>query len=476
MENLSGDIMDRSLSEVVRTIYLARGTGVLQVSGAEGAPRRFHFVEGELHLPSSNPLAAQIGSLLEHGRVTEGLRELLTRIASLIDGLKGGVFSFSAQGGEDDEGGLVGPLPTAELVMLSATQGRAEASLVEQLGGERARLVCTAQPEVLERSPRIDADEVLLLSRLAEPRVLGQILEEVQLGRREALEHLCRLRAVGLVETVRDRQESGELASDAVLRRFSERIARQLEAKPLGLDAAAHRRKLAALLGDLGELNHYQLLGVEATASVDAIHEAYERVGRLAHPSQAEAIGLSGKDEGMRVLFERATEAYLVLTDPLRRSRYDRDAGVGAAAPGPGSGEQTRALARNYYQRAQELVEEEDYHYALELLQQAVHADPRVEYLTLLAEVQSKNPKWLQRAAESYRQALQLAPENLEVRAALGQTFVRLDDPARAMGVFRSILIRDPDHPEAREEMSRLKRELAGKEPRKGLLRRLFGG
>src|SRR5687767_2198272 len=72
--------------------------------------------------------------------------------------------------------------------------------------------------------------------------------------------------------------------SDEELRLFLERIARRLAEQPVGLDAPAHREKVAALLRKSGEASFYQMLALQPTASALEVHEAYERTARLLHP------------------------------------------------------------------------------------------------------------------------------------------------------------------------------------------------
>ena len=212
--------------------------------------------------------------------------------------------------------------------------------------------------------------------------------------------------------------------SDEELRLFLERIARRLVEQPVGLDASAHREKVAALLRKSGEASFYQMLGLSPTASALEVHEAYERTARLVHPSHARYLDLEGRAAVLEVLFERVTQAYLTLSQPERRKRYDREMGPEqwAAAVTPGGShrqEEARDVARRYFERAVELTVSDDYYFAVELAQQAARLDSRPEYHALLGRLQAKNHRWLRSAAENLQKALDLGSKDAELPVIL---------------------------------------------------------
>jgi molecular chaperone DnaJ len=64
-------------------------------------------------------------------------------------------------------------------------------------------------------------------------------------------------------------------------------------------------------------MTHYELLGVQPTATAEQIRDAYRRQARIWHPDRSE----TGSADKMA----RLNDAYRVLSDPGRRAIYDRD-------------------------------------------------------------------------------------------------------------------------------------------------------
>lgn len=247
------------------------------------------------------------------------------------------------------------------------------------------------------------------------------------------------------------------LATADVLKRFLGRIDRSLEHEPLELDLTTHRLRFADALGRCSRGNHYEVLEVPPGAEEPEVHAAYESVARLAHPSHAERLGLAGRQGVAEVVFERVTEAYLVLSDPHRRSLYDRDQGLETARSPGERRKEAGMIARELYARAQNLVDREDYHYALELLQQAVLADPRAaDCWALLGRCRAQNPKWLHMAADNLRKAIQLRPDSNEFRLELAGVEEERGNGEEAARLYREVLERTPGHSVAQDAVERL--------------------
>jgi tetratricopeptide (TPR) repeat protein len=216
--------------------------------------------------------------------------------------------------------------------------------------------------------------------------------------------------------------------TDEEYRLFSERIARALAERPLTIQPREHRERVAELLKQLGEATFYHLLGIDPASGAREVYEAYDGVARLVHPSHASRVGLEGREEVLKVLFERATLGYLTLIELDRRKEYDRDVGPARWTSLRTSTASREEEARRCLARARTLAESEDFHSAIELLRQSVRLAPDAEAYGLLGLLQAKNPQWMDEALESLERAVEMGatepglPEALqEIREKLAQ-------------------------------------------------------
>lgn len=481
MIDLSPSSPGSSVRALVARVHRERRTGVVEVALGEGM-RRLVVRDGELFLPADHPLAEAVAPLLplwpprpENAGAAPRVRGLMARIAFLVGSWDGDARFLD---GEPAGGEMVGPLPTRMLVMEWAA-ARTAADLIAGLGGEPAEVAAVEpadEPTALA-ARLLDPHASVLLSRLSRPTSLADLLRQSGGGRARVVADLARLHAAGLVRsqtppaTAEPPAVLGRAVAPDVLRRYAERIARDLAERPLALDAGSHRSRLADLLARSAGATPYELLAVDVQAPGEEIHAAYERLARLAHPSHAERLGIAAGDRPLWLLFEQATAAYLTLSQPDRRRRYDAEAPASAPAPPPKRADEARQLARSYYERAEALIEAEDFHFAIELLKQAVTSHPRPEYYVLLGRAQAKNPNWLRHAVDSYRRALDLGADDGRVAVALGRLCEEMEQLDEAERHYRAALARDPHDTDARAGIARL----TGGERKPGSLAGLFG-
>lgn len=491
-KELQGDLQTRAILDVLQELHYRRGTGVLEVDGGEHK-RRLFLRDGSLYLAGTHPLARRLGELVgvlsdrSSSTAAADARarclELVERMARVISEWRTGRFRF-VEGPAALAVDLVGPLPTRRLLMVGCTIGATTADLVSRLGGERVHLV--ALPENASSEDPGDLlglgpEEHFLLERLRQPMTLGEIIAESPLDREMTTQKLAQLlaaRKVRILERADPAAVSAPPHDAALLQSLSKRFARNLKDEPLDLSQEAFRARVAELFAGVGAMNFYELLDVDSSATAEVVQSRYEALARQVHPDNEAAYGLTGLKAMLELLFERATQGYLVLSDPERRRKYNQSQAIDLSSSQVTGAErevESKDLARNYFDQAQALVARGDFHYAIELLQMAAKLDRRPDYYLALARVELKNPKWIPRAVDSCRAALELEPHNAEVRYLLGEIYELQGDLERARGQFTAAVREDPNHIQASAKLRILTQSKPARpEVEGGLFGRIF--
>ncbi len=468
---------------VVRSIYLQRLTGLLEVDVAE-EPACLFFRRGELFLDRDDPTALKISPLLaavgdKRSAGDSELGHAMESLAAELCPFPEVQAKFRREHALVVE--LIGPLPTVHFVQEVAVHGCDEIQLIERLGGDAVLLRSSDETPALKQLPGLESNMAKVLVTLAQPATPADLLRGAKGDRLSLLRGLTRLWSVGLVTgppgpTTPSPEWGHEVLSPRLLEQFSDRIAEDLKSSPVELDPSTHRARLADLLSRLGQMDFYQLLGIDPKATGDDVFGAYSRLARIVHPSHAVSLGLEGKDVASRVLFEKATEAYLTLSDPRRRASYNTVAGVHVQVivDRAQREEEKRDIARQNFRRAASCLSQMDFSLAVDLLKEATRMDPQPEYYSRLGLAQSKNPNWHRHAVESYRRAIELDSDDAGIRVGFGQLLEQMGLVQESRDQYRAALQVMPENVEARLGLDRLGPGLVSAGSKTGGFRNLF--
>src|SRR5438128_6890488 len=77
-----------------------------------------------------------------------------------------------------------------------------------------------------------------------------------------------------------------------------------------------------AILGRMGKLDYYAVLGLGRDATTEEVKAVYRQLARAFHPD-ANADAAKAEDFAAAEHFKKITEAYTVLSDPEKRALYD---------------------------------------------------------------------------------------------------------------------------------------------------------
>ncbi|HEX7252835.1 MAG TPA: DUF4388 domain-containing protein [Thermoanaerobaculia bacterium] len=440
------------LPQVLRRIFLESLKGTLTlVRGDE--TRHLFFEKGELRTATSSREGQRIGAFLKRrGWITEQdlswaletvARQGRARLGKIL--VEKGLVSravldaemrrlveeivFSTFEWDDGEyrfqgsTGVLDPdvaltLSTAAIIVEGLRRLPESDVFRERLGDGRRVPSLSTDPMSRYQYLPLTPQEAYLLSRIDGALDLDSLLKIGGPSRNATAKTLYALLSCGIVEWRREGAIPQAVAGGGGFERLNVEVASQgPSASPASDRAPGHAELVKNTYRRIDWLTHYELLGVPPTAGDEQIGQAYFERSRLFHPDLRHREDLTGLEKELTTVFERMKSANETLSDPQRRAEYDASL---AADPVPvhvvesvADPKARQQLASQNFKRAKQLIEEKDFHPAVEMLREAIRFVPdNAEYRFHLAQVEIKNANWVERALDNFKEAARLEPRN----------------------------------------------------------------
>lgn len=441
-----GILAETPLPQVLRRIFLEGLKGTLTlVRGDE--TRHLFFEKGELRTATSSREGQRIGAFLKRrgwitdqdlswaletvakqGRARLGkilvekglvsrqvldaeMRRLVEEIVFSTFEWSDGEYRFqSSTGVLDPDVALT--LSTAA-VIVEGIRRLPEAEIFrERLGEGRQVPVLSSDPMSRYQYLPLSPQEAYILSRVDGRLDLDSLLKIGGTSRAATAKIIYALLSCGILEW---RREGATPTGAGGLEALNVEVAAQTSERTPG-----HAELVRNTYRRIDWLSHYELLGVRPDATSEQIQQAYFERSRLFHPDLRHREDLAHCEKELTTVFERLKTAHEALSDPDRRLEYDASLSA-PSAPMPGTAETAsspqarKQLAAQNYRRARSLIEQKDYHPAVEMLREAIRFVPEsAEYRFALAQVELKNSMWVARGLENLKEAARLESRRVQ--------------------------------------------------------------
>ncbi len=224
------------------------------------------------------------------------------------------------------------------------------------------------------------------------------------------------------------------------------------------------------------QLNHYEILDIDTSASADEIKKAYYRAAREYHPDRHFSLPEDVKGKLLNI-FNFITKAYLTLKDYEKRREYDASVrikvtdvahaaektAVSAAEETPQreqfrpsadseSGDKAKSdIARSNFDEGKGEFRKGRFEEAAHFFATAIYFDSshsEYHYYYGLCFAKTGKPK---EALQSLNRAIELSPNIPDILAEAGHIYLILNCPVRAKGLFDKALRVFPAHKRAGE-------------------------
>ena len=230
--------------------------------------------------------------------------------------------------------------------------------------------------------------------------------------------------------------------------------------------------------------DHFEVLGIERTATEAEVGRAYSYFARLLHPDACRHPELAALSRERDLVFGRLTDASMTLRDPVARARYEqafppRRQPAKTATPVP-TGPVTQEpvlpqasprlaepeapappeeVSEDVFDRGRELLRGERYWELIQLVEPVVSRAPeglQVRLRLLLAQAYQKNPMWKRRTEDVLKQVLDVRPTNVQALLMLASLYAAGQLAQRASSLYRKVLELDPENKEALQGLAAL--------------------
>jgi curved DNA-binding protein CbpA len=198
------------------------------------------------------------------------------------------------------------------------------------------------------------------------------------------------------------------------------------------------------------KVNYYEVLGVERSASEQAIRDRFRQLARESHPDRYRG---ADKAEAERK-FQTLTEALNVLTNKEKRKQHDSELGGGPVR----SHTDLTQVAKVYMGKGVKAFKDGDLRAAYENFDMAVKHNPQDakahHYLALTA---ARFPSMMRQAVQAIEQAVQREPMNPQFLKDAGLICRKASLNAKAERYLEEALKWDSDNIEIQSALAELR-------------------
>ncbi|MET0557024.1 MAG: DUF4388 domain-containing protein [Vicinamibacteria bacterium] len=236
----------------------------------------------------------------------------------------------------------------------------------------------------------------------------------------------------------------------------------EAEEEPLTRDEVLETHRL------LPTRNHFEVLGVAHTATLDQIREAFVRLARRFHPDVQHQPELAGLRSQIEEIFTRLADADRVLSAPPRRAEYERRLALSEvqtllhSSPEPPTPPREEpppaATPEEVVAQAEHLAAEGRHWDALTAIDGVVGGLTgrlRRRAWLVRARALAENPKWRKDAESQIQDVLAEDPGSFEALFVLGQIYQAGGLATRATATFKRVLELRPRHAGARAALGK---------------------
>lgn len=474
---LRGHIRDFRLEDTMIGLQRSGKTGILTVVCGD-VVKKVYVKNGDMIFSASNSDEDRLGDmLLREGKITKeqfdhsvaelkrtGQRQggilvqleylapaaLVAAVTRQVEGIIMGLFLLDNGTFEFKER----PLPTEELITLKLSA----ANLIyygirNKIGPDLLHTIMPPGDAVLSftsnlldlfQDIKLDRSGKRIISCIDGTSTIDKILSITKMEKSEGLRTICALLSARVIETNSDRSPSTKASESFIKELFEENPGPITDPRFIEMVENMH--------GKLGDMGHYEVLGITPKASLPEIKSAYYKKAKRFHPDMHFYVTDESLKDKLSDIFVSISRAYSALSSHPKREEYDRK---------KIKVEKTRSVqdrAIEAFSEGKVQLWKINFKEAELLFSQAIYLDETIaEYHYYYGLALAKTMK-LKNAKKAFERAHKLDPSNAEYMAELGFVCLGLGFTDVAKGFFERTLNISPGNARANEGLGQVLR------------------
>jgi hypothetical protein len=225
-------------------------------------------------------------------------------------------------------------------------------------------------------------------------------------------------------------------------------------------EAEAHRTLIMDTLARTEEANYFAILGIDTSANINSIREAYFTLAKQFHPDKIAGYGLQDMSTEADELFRRINEAHTTLSDDEKRKEYVERIERGTTDEEEQAKVREALEAEFAFQKGTVFFRKKNYRDALVEFKTAFKLAPNEgEHLAWVAWTVFCDPRGkksanlLPKLKQQLLEAINISPNSAASHYFLGEVYLATDEERRATTCFRKALEINPNHVDSARQL-----------------------
>jgi hypothetical protein len=229
--------------------------------------------------------------------------------------------------------------------------------------------------------------------------------------------------------------------------------------KGLSEEAKALKDEINRLHAAMENADHFAVLNLSPGASLTAIKDAYIKLAKKFHPDKIIGLGLADLADKAEEAFRRIKTAHETLTDPEKRKAYEHRLKTGMSEEEEKDAVRAVLEAEFAFQKGTVFFRKKNFKEALSEFKEAYKLNSEEgDHLawiawTVFCDPRTNRKQMMPKIKQQLLESIKISPNSPTCHYFLGEVYLALEEPKRAVTCFNKVLELNPNHVDAQRQL-----------------------